>query len=121
MDAYVPGCAVRPESLIDAVVAGVDILEQREAELKCKKSKTVSQTTDSNSIKNESADVSTEEPGSDTKLEDSSNDVKEQVESKSTVTKETKEDSSKITPDTESVENDKKESPQTEKKEADND
>ena len=32
VDAYVPGCAVRPESIMDAVVAGVQILEgKREA------------------------------------------------------------------------------------------
>ncbi len=29
VDAYVPGCAVRPESVMDAVVAGVQILEQK--------------------------------------------------------------------------------------------
>ena len=34
VDAYVPGCAVRPESILDAVVAGIDILEQKRKELK---------------------------------------------------------------------------------------
>ena len=34
VDAYVPGCAVRPEAIIDAVVAGIDILEQKEKALK---------------------------------------------------------------------------------------
>lgn len=34
VDAYVPGCAVRPESIIDAVVAGVGILEEKRKALK---------------------------------------------------------------------------------------
>jgi ech hydrogenase subunit C len=34
VDAYVPGCAVRPESIIDAVVAGVDILEKKAEAMK---------------------------------------------------------------------------------------
>ena len=29
VDAYVPGCAVKPEAIIDAVVAGVGILEEK--------------------------------------------------------------------------------------------
>ena len=33
VDAYVPGCAVRPEALIDAVVAGLGILEEKRAAL----------------------------------------------------------------------------------------
>lgn len=34
VDAYVPGCAVRPESVMDAVVAGVGILEEKRKALK---------------------------------------------------------------------------------------
>lgn len=34
VDAYVPGCAVRPESIIDAVVAGVGILEKKAETMK---------------------------------------------------------------------------------------
>lgn len=34
VDVYVPGCAVRPESIIDAVVKAVDVLEQKSKELK---------------------------------------------------------------------------------------
>ena len=34
VDAYVPGCAVRPEAIIDAVVAGVGILEQKAEAMK---------------------------------------------------------------------------------------
>ena len=34
VDAYVPGCAVRPESVMDAVVAGVQILEEKRQALK---------------------------------------------------------------------------------------
>lgn len=33
VDVSVPGCAVRPESIIDAIVRGVELLEQRSAEL----------------------------------------------------------------------------------------
>ncbi|MDR1185431.1 MAG: NADH-quinone oxidoreductase subunit B family protein [Coriobacteriales bacterium] len=33
VDVYAPGCAVRPEAIIDAVVAGLEILEQRRAAL----------------------------------------------------------------------------------------
>lgn len=33
VDVYAPGCAVRPESLIDAVVEGLAVLEQRRTEL----------------------------------------------------------------------------------------
>lgn len=34
VDAYVPGCAIKPESIIDAVVAGIDILEEKSKKLK---------------------------------------------------------------------------------------
>lgn len=34
VDAYVPGCAVRPEAIIDAVVAGVGILEEKAKAMK---------------------------------------------------------------------------------------
>ncbi len=34
VDVYVPGCAVRPESIIDAVVKGVGILEEKRAAFK---------------------------------------------------------------------------------------
>ena len=34
VDAYVPGCAVRPERIMDAVVAGVGILEAKRAAMK---------------------------------------------------------------------------------------
>ena len=34
VDAYVPGCAVRPEAIIDAVVAGVDILDEKAEAMK---------------------------------------------------------------------------------------
>ena len=37
VDAYVPGCAVRPEAIMDAVVAGVQILEEKRAALKAGK------------------------------------------------------------------------------------
>ena len=37
VDAYVPGCAVRPEAVMDAVVAGVQILEEKRAALKAGK------------------------------------------------------------------------------------
>ena len=33
VDAYVPGCAARPEAIIDAVVTGLGILEQKRAAL----------------------------------------------------------------------------------------
>ncbi|MBS5450932.1 MAG: NADH-quinone oxidoreductase subunit NuoB [Coriobacteriia bacterium] len=33
VDVYAPGCAVRPEAIIDAVVRGLDILEQKRAAL----------------------------------------------------------------------------------------
>lgn len=29
VDVYAPGCAVRPETLIDAVVAGTEVLERK--------------------------------------------------------------------------------------------
>lgn len=34
VDAYVPGCAVKPEAIIDAVVAGVDILNEKAKAMK---------------------------------------------------------------------------------------
>ncbi|MCQ2751849.1 MAG: NADH-quinone oxidoreductase subunit NuoB [Coriobacteriales bacterium] len=34
VDAYVSGCAIKPESLFDAIVAGVEILEQKRQALK---------------------------------------------------------------------------------------
>lgn len=34
VDAYVPGCAVKPEAIIDAVVAGVGILEEKAKAMK---------------------------------------------------------------------------------------
>lgn len=34
VDAYVPGCAVKPEAIIDAVVAGVGILEEKAKNMK---------------------------------------------------------------------------------------
>ncbi len=34
VDAYVPGCAARPEAIMDAVVAGVGILEEKRKALK---------------------------------------------------------------------------------------
>ena len=34
VDAYVPGCAVRPERIMDAVVAGVEILEEKRRAMK---------------------------------------------------------------------------------------
>lgn len=34
VDAYVPGCAVKPEAIIDAVVAGVGILDKKAQEMK---------------------------------------------------------------------------------------
>lgn len=34
VDVYAPGCAVRPETLIDAVVAGLGVLEEKRAALK---------------------------------------------------------------------------------------
>lgn len=40
VDVYVPGCAVRPESLIDAVVKGIEVLDQRSEELKRNKKST---------------------------------------------------------------------------------
>lgn len=33
VDAYVPGCAVRPESVLDAVVAGVKLLDEKAAKM----------------------------------------------------------------------------------------
>ncbi|ACV22359.1 NADH-quinone oxidoreductase subunit B family protein [Slackia heliotrinireducens] len=37
VDVYVPGCAVRPESIIDGVVEAIGILEEKAAALKNKK------------------------------------------------------------------------------------
>ncbi|MDO5329514.1 MAG: NADH-quinone oxidoreductase subunit NuoB [Coriobacteriia bacterium] len=37
VDVYVPGCAVRPESIIDAVVKATEVLEKKQKELKCSK------------------------------------------------------------------------------------
>ena len=34
VDAYVPGCAVRPEAIIDAVVAGIGILDEKAEAMK---------------------------------------------------------------------------------------
>jgi ech hydrogenase subunit C len=37
VDVYAPGCAIRPEAIIDAVVAGLGILEEKRAALKAGK------------------------------------------------------------------------------------
>ena len=34
VDAYVPGCAVKPESILDAVIAGVGILDEKAKAMK---------------------------------------------------------------------------------------
>lgn len=34
VDVYVPGCAARPEAIIDGVVKGLGILEEKRAEYK---------------------------------------------------------------------------------------
>ena len=34
MDVYVPGCAARPESIIDGVVKGLDVLEKKRLKLR---------------------------------------------------------------------------------------
>ena len=34
IDRYCPGCAVRPESIIDAVVQGIAVLEQKAQAMK---------------------------------------------------------------------------------------
>ena len=37
VDVYAPGCAVRPEQLIDAIVAGVAKLDEKSAAMKAAK------------------------------------------------------------------------------------
>jgi ech hydrogenase subunit C len=37
VDVYAPGCAVRPETLIDAVVQALDVLERKSAEVAMRK------------------------------------------------------------------------------------
>jgi ech hydrogenase subunit C len=37
VDIYIPGCAVRPEAIIDGVVAALGVLEQKAAALKSMK------------------------------------------------------------------------------------
>ncbi len=37
VDVYAPGCAVRPETLIDAIVAGVGVLDEKAEKLKAEK------------------------------------------------------------------------------------
>ena len=39
VDAYVPGCCVHPEAIMDAVVAGIDLLEAKEKALKSRPKK----------------------------------------------------------------------------------
>lgn len=37
VDVYAPGCAIRPEAIIDAVVQGIAVLDEKAAALKAKK------------------------------------------------------------------------------------
>lgn len=37
VDVYAPGCAVRPEAIVDAVIEGVGVLEEKRKALKAKK------------------------------------------------------------------------------------
>ncbi len=37
VDVYAPGCAIRPEAIVDAVLEGVQVLEQKRAAMKSKK------------------------------------------------------------------------------------
>lgn len=37
VDVYAPGCAIRPEALVDAILEGVAILERKRSELKANK------------------------------------------------------------------------------------
>ena len=39
VDIYIPGCAARPESIIDGIVKALDILEQKQLDLNLKKNK----------------------------------------------------------------------------------
>ena len=39
VDVYAPGCAIRPEAIIDAVVEGIGILEEKSKKLKEEKKK----------------------------------------------------------------------------------
>jgi len=41
VDIYIPGCAARPESIIDGIVKALDILEQKQLDLKKNKQRQV--------------------------------------------------------------------------------